>query len=144
MPAAPLAPPTVRPQSSPQLAVFVAVVHLAGAVAVMLSPIPNPIRLIMGAAIAGSLGYALLVHCWRIAPWAIREARQTPEGDWVIDQVSGAQISSVRLLASGCMGQRLLILNFRTGRFLVTRTLILTTDSVDPDVLRRLRASLKT
>ena len=143
MPATPLASLTVRPRSSPQLAVFVVVIHLAGAVAVLLPPMFGVFPLLLGAAITGSLGYALLVHCRRIAPWAIREARQTPEGDWVIEQVSGAQISSAKLLGSGYIGQRLVILNFRTGRFLATRTLILTADSIDPDVLRRLRASLK-
>lgn len=142
--ATPLMPLSIRPGQSRQVAAFAMLVHLTGSIALTLTPMPTAFQLFLSAALIGSLVYTLLTHCWRIAPWAISEVRKAPEveGDWILDLQSGREIASAKLLPTSFVGQRVVILNFRTGSFLAFRTLVLASDNATPDILRRLRASL--
>lgn len=85
-----------------------------------------------------SLGYGLATHARRFAPWAVRSAQQNAAGAWTLELVSGVEIGSARLLPTGFTGQQVAVLNFRTGR-LRHRTLVLASDAIDSEALRRLR-----
>lgn len=89
-------------------------------------------------ALLTSLGYGLSTHARRSAPWAIRSAEQSPEGDWTLELVSGRTIPAAILQPIGYIGQRFAVLNFRTSR-LLQRTLVLAADAIEAEGLRRLR-----
>lgn len=128
----------LQPGTSRSLTLFIVLVHLGGAAAVILAALPLLGRTLLLMGLLGSLVYGLAVHASRCAPWAIREARRTEEGGWELNLMSGAEISSVMLLSAGFVGQHFAVLNFQTSR-LGHRTLVLTADSIDSDNLRRLR-----
>ena len=63
-----------------------------------------------------------------------------PGRPWVLHMQGGRTVTG-RLLGSSFVHPRLLVLNFRTGRFF-GRSLVLTEDAADADLLRRLRVRL--
>ena len=131
-------PLVLQPGTSRSLTLFIVLVHLGGAAAVTLAELPVLARTLLLMGLLGGLVYGLAVHAGRRAPWAIREARRTQEGDWDLHLASGVTISSAKLLPGGFVGQRFAALNFQIDR-LRHRTLILTADNIDSDSLRRLR-----
>ncbi len=132
---------SIRAANSRHLALLAAVVHAAGLAAVLLSPLSPLLHTALLMGVCASFAYTISVHALRIAPWAIREATHTTEGVWILRLVSGEERTGARLLATGFAGTRITVLNFRTGRFW-TRSFVLSADAVDPDTVRRLRASL--
>jgi len=76
-----------------------------------------------------------------LIPWAGREAIWEPDGTWILTLVSGQQIEA-RLLPSTFVTPGLSVLNLRCGRWR-SRAMVLLPDSLDPDLLRRLRVRLR-
>jgi len=74
------------------------------------------------------------------APWSIREAVWDQQG-WRLLLVDG-RVRDARLAPSSYVGVSLVILNLRIGR-LGRRSLVLTPDRIDADLLRRLRVRLR-
>lgn len=74
------------------------------------------------------------------APWSIRSVCWQSDGSWTLSLVSGEE-RPVQLSPATFVSQSLLVLNFRAGRF-GRRALPLFTDSVDPELMRRLRQRL--
>lgn len=134
-------PPLIlRPARSNRLLVFVCVVHASA----LLTLLPLPLTLAAKSAlvllILASVGYLVWSRILSAAPWSIVEAIWTETG-WRLSTVAGQTIEA-RLCASTYVGVGLVILNLRLGplRF---RSLVFTTDNIDPEQLRRLRARLR-
>lgn len=83
---------------------------------------------------------SLQTHLRRQMPWSIVAASSTSRG-WELVLANG-EIVGARLLASSYVGPRLVLLNFAIGRWR-RRSLPLATDSLDADLLRRLRVKLR-
>lgn len=132
-------PPLIlRPGRSRFLTGFVLLVHLLGACSLVLTALPLREKVGLSLALLISLGYTLGTHARRLAPWTIHGAHQNAAGDWTLRLVSGEEIRSAKLLRTGFIGQQFAVLNFRTRR-LGYRTLVLVSDAIDAEGLRRLR-----
>lgn len=81
-------------------------------------------------------------HLKRSAPGAIRSAVWDEQGNWQLDLADGSRVDAV-LLPDSFLTVHLVILNFRIDGMRRSRSLILTGDSVHPDLLRRLRVRLR-
>ena len=95
----------------------------------------------LAAAVLASLVNAMAAQVLYQAPWALREATWKSDGAWILTLVSGQQIET-RLLPSTFVTPRLVLLNFRRGRWR-SRTMVLPPDTLDADLLRRLRVRLR-
>jgi len=76
-----------------------------------------------------------------LIPWAGREAIWEPDGTWTLTLVSGKQVEA-RLLPSTFVTPGLSVLNLRRGRWR-SCAMVLLPDTLDPDLLRRLRVRLR-
>jgi len=136
------APLYFRPGTSRGLAGFLILTHAAAAAAIAPLPIPWYARAGLLALVVASLGYQGGMHLLRRLPWAVREALLESEGSWVLTLASGRRVEAL-LLPSSFLSAPVIVLNFRRDRWLPC-ALVLTSDSVDPDLLRRLRVRLRT
>lgn len=95
----------------------------------------------LSALVLASLAYALGAQVLLVVPRAVREAIWRSDGTWTLTLVSGEQVEA-RLLPSTFVLPRLLVLNFRRGRWR-SRAMVLLPDALDSDLLRRLRVRLR-
>jgi hypothetical protein len=98
-------------------------------------------RVGLAVAVLASLVNAMAVQVLFLAPSALREATWKSDGAWILTLVSGEQIEA-RLLPSTIVTSRLVVLNFRRGRWR-SRTMVLPPDTLDANLLRRLRVRLR-
>jgi len=131
----------IRPRRSGLLAAFVLVTHGAALGVVFATPLDWYCSVLPVALVFASLVYEMGVQVLFMAPWAVREAVWGSDGTWTLSLVSGKQVEA-RLLPSTFVTRRLILLNFRCGRWCF-RTLVLPPDALDPDLLRRLRVRLR-
>lgn len=134
-------PLRIRPGSSRILALFLLAAHGAALAVVFAIPLDWYWRIWLAAAVLGGLVYSLAARVLFLVPWACREATWRSDGTWILVLVSGGQIEP-RLLPSSYVTQRLLVLNFRCGRWR-SRSMVLLSDALDSDLLRRLRVRLR-
>lgn len=80
-------------------------------------------------------------HVLHSVPWAIREALWDGEGVWTLYFASGTHCTAT-LEPDSLVTIPLIVLNFRIDSWR-WRSLILTTDNCDQEVLRRLRVRLR-
>lgn len=123
------------------LAGFLFLTHGAALAAVSMLPIPWTLRVILVALLVVGLAYEVQAQLLRRLPWAVREAVWGPDGRWTLMLASGQEVEA-RLSPSTFVSTRLVVLNFRRGRWR-SGSLVLTSDSLDPDLLRRLRVRLR-
>ncbi len=133
-------PLRIRPCPSRRLALWVCAVHGSAVAASALLPVPWSWRLGLIALLAVSLALQLWGRIWCGAPWSIREAIWSERG-WELQFPSGPA-RPARLSPSSYVGVALVILNFRRDGWRFP-SMTLTTDSIDADLLRRLRARLR-
>ena len=133
-------PLIIRPRPSRRLGGFVAATHLAALAVAGALPLGWVVRVGLMLSIAASLGWLLWAGVLGRAPWSVREAVWDEQG-WRLTLEDG-RVREARLAASTYLGAGLVILNLRCGR-LRRRSLVLTADAVDGDLLRRLRARLR-
>lgn len=95
----------------------------------------------LAVAVLASLVNAMAMQVLFMAPSALREATWKSDGAWILTLVSGEQIEA-RLLPSTFVTPRLVLLNFRRGRWR-SRTMVIPPDALDADLLRRLRVRLR-
>ena len=72
---------------------------------------------------------------------SIREVRLEADGSWRLTLNDGVDLP-VELLPESLVHTRLLVLNFRSGSRWSSRSLVLPSDSLSPDLARRLRVHL--
>ncbi len=123
------------------LAAFLLVTHGAALSVVVAMPVDWYWRLGLGAMVFASLINALGTQVLFLLPWAGREAIWRSDGTWTLTLVSGEQVEA-RLLPSTFVTPGLLVLNLRCGRWR-SRALVLVSDALGPDLLRRLRVRLR-
>lgn len=80
-------------------------------------------------------------HLLRNTRSAIREVLLETNGAWWLINNNGTKMQG-KLLPESFVKPWLVVLNFRTGSWFSTKSLILPPDSLDPDVARRLRVHL--
>lgn len=131
----------IRPRPSRRLAALVLVAHGAALAVVFAIPLDWYWRVLLAAAVVGGLARALGAHVLYLAPRAVREATWDSDGTWTLTLVSGER-EKASLLPSTYVTARLLVLSFRCGRWR-HRALVLTTDALEPNLLRRLRVRLR-
>lgn len=134
-------PLRIRPRSSGLLAAFLLATHGAALAAVFAAPLDWFWRSLLIALLLAGLVYEMGVQVLFMATWAVRQAVWGSDGTWTLSLVSGKQVEA-RLLPSTFVTRRLILLNFRCGRWCF-RTLVLPPDTLDPDLLRRLRVRLR-
>lgn len=134
-------PLRIRPRTSRRLAVFLPTIHFAALAVVFALHLDWYLRAGLAASVLVALAYSVGVHLLYLVSSAVREATWGGDGTWVLTLVSGEQIEA-RLLPSTYVTGNLLVLNFRRGRWW-SRTLVLLSDSLDANLLRRLRARLR-
>jgi toxin CptA len=130
----------VTPRPSVRLGVYLCAVH--GAALAVLPPLPLPAapRVALALVLIGSLAYSLWAQVLRRVPWSVVGATWGSRG--IEARLRSGRSRSMRLSGSSYIGFGLVILNLRDGP-LHRRTLVLTADSIDSDVLRRLRVRLR-
>jgi toxin CptA len=125
------------------LAAFLLLVHCASLAAVLAVPLDWYWRAGLACLVLGGLAFAIGAHVLYLVPWAVREANWASDGTWHLTMASGDSVEA-RLLPSTYVTGPLLVLGFRCGGWLArARSLVLLPDSVDADVLRRLRVRLR-
>lgn len=127
---------------SRRLAAYLLIVHGAGLAVLPALPLAWYLQLALALGVTVSLTDAWAVHVRRSASRAVHFAELDSEGAWTLYLVDGRKLAA-RLLASSFVHPALILLNFRTGRFL-RRHLVLAADAADADLLRRLRVRLRT
>lgn len=131
----------LRPRWSRRLAWFLFAIHGAATATVVAVPLDWYWRAGLLVAVLVSLGHGIGSHLFRRLPWAVSEARWEPDGAWNLVLASGRQVEA-RLSPSTFVATSLVVLNFRRGRWHAC-SLVLLPDSLDPDLLRRLRVRLR-
>jgi hypothetical protein len=131
----------IRPRPSRLLAVFLLTTHGTALAVVVSIPLDWYWRAWLAATVLSGLAYTLGAHVLYRVPWAAREANWMSDGTWILTLVRGERIES-RLLPSSFVARRLLVLNFRRGRWRSV-PLVLLPDTLDADQLRRLRVRLQ-
>ena len=134
------APLRIEAGPSRRLAVFLVTAHAAALLVCLLLPLALQWRLLLAVAIAASLVDTLRTHAWRVSPRAVVAADVLPGRPWVLHRHNGTEVPA-RLLGSSFVHPRLLVLNFRSGRFMRCN-LVLAEDAADADLLRQLRVRL--
>ena len=134
-------PLRVRHESSRLLAAFLLVTHGVGLAVVFVIPLDWYLCAGLSAMVLAGLVYAMAVQVLFIAPRAVREATWSSDGTWTLTLVSGKQVEA-RLLPSTLVTPRLIVLNFRYGRWRF-RAMVLPSDALNPDLARRLRVRLR-
>lgn len=133
-------PLTIRPAASRRLLLYLLIVHVSALVVLAMLPVHWAPRLLLGLLVAASLVYSVWAQVLHRAPWSIVEAVWSDTG-WTLT-TRGGRTDQARLSSSSYVGVGLVILNLRCGR-LRRGSLVLVSDSVDADQLRRLRARLR-
>lgn len=134
-------PLRLKPGPSRRLAVFLVLVYLAVAAVSLALPVGWPVRAGLVLAAAGGLVHGLAAHVLRSLPWSIVEAVWSPDGVWILFLANGREVEA-RLLPSSFVTSPLVVLNFRRATWR-RDSLVLTPDSLDPELLRRLRSRLR-
>ena len=136
------APLRLDPGRSPRLAAFLLLVHGLALAALVITPLPLWLRLGLGLLLMAGLIYGFTLHIARGTPWAITRAVWDELGLWRLTLASGRTLEA-QLQPDSFVTLPLVVLNFRTGPWWSRRSLILTGDAVDPELLRKLRVRLK-
>lgn len=136
------APLRIEPGRSPRLMIFLFSVHTLAAVAVTAVPLPIWMQLGTGLLVALSLVLGFRLHIARNTAQAISSALWDEKGIWKLTLASGENLDA-RLLPDSVVTQPLIVLNFKTGSRWRSRSLVLPSDAVDSDLLRKLRVRLK-
>jgi toxin CptA len=123
------------------LAAFLLVAHGAALGVVLAVPLEWYWRVLLAVAVVGGLVHALGAHVLYLFPRAVREATWDSDGTWILTLVSGER-EEASLLPSTYVTARLLVLSFRCARWR-HRALVLATDALEPNLLRRLRVRLR-
>lgn len=134
-------PLRIRPRSSRRLAAFLLTTHGAALAVALGLPLDWYLRVGFAVAVLLALAYSAAVHILFLVSSAVREATWGSDGVWTLTLVSGEQ-REARILPSTYVTGNLLVLNFRRGRWW-SRSLVLLPDSLDANLLRRLRARLR-
>jgi toxin CptA len=134
-------PIRINPHASRRLAGFLLAAHGAALAVVLAVPLGSHWRAVLAGVVVGGLLHSLGAHIFYLVPWAVREADWASDGIWILTLVSGEQVEG-RLSPSTYVTASLLVLNFRCGRWR-NRALVLLPDSLDADLLRRLRVRLR-
>ncbi len=135
-------PLRLQPGRSPRLTAFLLLVHcLALAVLTAVSlPLWAWVGLVLALMVSLIHGYAL--HIARGSPWAITRAVWDELGLWRLTLASG-QTLEAQLLPDSFVTLPLVVLNFRAGPWWRRRSLVLSSDAMDTELLRKLRVRLK-
>lgn len=132
----------LRPQWSRQLLLYWALAHGTALAIASVLPLPWLVRLTLLALIGCYGGYSFATHWWRRLPWSILEANSRADG-WELVLSTGEPVQA-RLLASSFIGQHIMVLNFALiGRGPLSLALPLAADSLDANLMRRLRVTLR-
>jgi len=131
----------VESEASRWLLYFLLGTHLGALITVFTLPLELDLQLLLSFLIFICLVRAMRRHVFRNAASAIRRVEWDGEGEWRLFLASGEELTA-KLCPSSYVQPWLLVLNFSSGRF-VNRSLILTSDAMDPDLLRRLRMHLR-
>ena len=134
-------PLRLKPRPSRRLAAYLLVVHCAALAVVLAIPLDWYWRTGLAALVLAGLIFAVAAHVLYLVPWAVREVSWASDGTWWLTLVSGDLVKA-RLLPSTYVTGRLLVLNFRCGRWW-PRAMVLLPDALDADLLRRLRVRLR-
>ena len=134
-------PLLLRPAFSRMLTIWLLALHLPGLLVLWQLQMPWLIKLSLGLLQMFYLYWQIRRHLLRNTPQAIREVRLDADGAWWLITHSGARLRA-ELLPDSFVKPWLLVLNFRTGSRVFTRSIILPSDSLDPDLARRLRIHL--
>jgi hypothetical protein len=132
-------PLRIQPRPSRRLLAWLLATHGTAAGCALALPVPGIASALIVTVIGLGLGWLIWTRILALAPWSIRSAVWSDQG-WVLEQADG-QFRPARLLGDTWVGQRLVVLRFRVGRW--SRALAISADAVDGDVLRRLRARLR-
>ena len=131
----------LKPGTSRRLAGFLFLTHTAAAAVVLLLPLTWYLRTVLLVAVGAGLAYQIWAHLLNSLPWSVCEAVWEPDGIWQLTLASGRRVEA-RLSPDTFVSTALVLLNFRCGRWRPC-FLILPADSLDPELMRRLRARLR-
>lgn len=135
------APLRLQPRPSRWLAVFLVLVYGAVAAVALVLPVHWSARAALVLAAAGGLAYGMAHQVLRRLPWSVTGALWEPDGTWTLTLGDGREVEA-KLCPSTFVSQSLVVLNFRRAWWW-SPALVLPADSLDADLLRRLRARLR-
>jgi hypothetical protein len=132
-------PLELTPGPSYRLTVYLLLVHCVAATLLLSVPVPPWLKMGLAVLIVGSLHWSYRMQVTRSAGAAIVRAAWDTQGTWELTIRSGECLQA-RLLPDSFVSSPLVVLNFQLGR---RRSLVLTPDNTDPELLRRLRVRLR-
>ena len=123
----------LEPQPSRRLAALTLAAHMGAAAVALSLPVGVTARLLLASAVGLSLVWAWRGVATRVAvTW-------DPEGEWWWRDETGER--RVRLRADSYCSPAMVVLRFQAARW--RRDVVLLPDSLEPEVLRRLRVRLR-
>lgn len=132
----------LQPEVSRYLSAFILTSHALASLLVLVAPhIPMWLRVMLLAAISGSLYYYWCLHISRTHALAVLEATFYSVDNWRIQTPKGGKFAN--LCDSSFIHPWVCILNLRAEQTKQIYTLIVLNDNVPPETLRRLRVRLK-
>lgn len=134
-------PLRIRPGASRWLAAFLLATHAGVLVLICLLPLGVLPRSALLVAVLLGFVHAVGAQVVHRLPWSLREAVWQADGTWLLTLVSGRELTG-QILPTTYVSTTLVVLAFRCGR-LRTCALVLLPDSLDADLLRRLRVRLR-
>ena len=142
MPRAEKRPPLViRPTGSRRLLLFLLLVYGLTLATIPLLPLSAAWRFTIALGLVLGLIHGLGGAVWHLWPWSPRQAIWHGDGSWTLGLGRGRE-EPARLLGTTFVSPVLVILNFRYRRWR-SGSLVLLSDNLDPDLLRRLRVRLR-
>jgi len=136
------APLRLQPGPSARLTLFLLLVHALALAVLMVTPLSLWVRIGLALLLVVNLFHGLGRHAVRRSSQAIATAVWDELGLWRLTLVSGRTLEA-ELLPDSFVTLSLVVLNFRTDGRWGRRSLVLTSDSEDPERLRRLRVRVK-
>ncbi len=134
-------PLRIEPGFSPRLGLFVVLSHILAIMVVAGLPLVVPLNLVLGLVVIISLVYNIKTRVLRTGDSALKAVALDPVEGWSLYMATGV-VERATLHPSSFVRPWLIVLNFSVRRF-DRRSLILFSDSLDRETLRRLRVQLR-
>jgi hypothetical protein len=134
-------PLELTPGPSYRLTIYLLLGHCVAAMLLLSVPVPPWLKMGLAVMIVGSLHWSYRMQVTRSAGAAIVRAAWDAQGTWELTIRSGECLQA-RLLPDSFVSSPLVVLNFQLGPRR-RRSLVLTPDNTDQQLLRRLRVRLR-
>lgn len=131
----------LQPVFSRYLAIWLTSLHLLSLLVLWRLQLHTVLKVFLSLLLLSYFIWQVRHHLLRTTAKAIKQIQLESDGNWWLILNDGSKLSG-ELLPESFVKPWLVVLNFRTGSWFSTSSMLLLPDSLDPDVARRLRIHL--